>query len=184
MPRGFKVQYFHFMRQLILGIDIGGTNIKFGLVNHSGRIIDRTLLSTRSFIQNKDKLIEALVCSCREFMARNRLRRKDLLGIGIGLHGLINIQKGVVNSLMNIPGWRCVPLKRILEKKLGLPTFIDNDVNLMTLGEWKFGAGRGFKNLVCLTLGTGVGGGLVINNEIYRGEGFTAGELGHIPFNK
>ena len=72
----------------------------------------------------------------------------------------------------------------IIQTQLKLPVFIDNDVNLVALGEWKLGAGKGYKNLVCITLGTGVGGGLVLNGELYRGEGFVAGEIGHIPLNE
>ena len=90
----------------------------------------------------------------------------------------------MVRYLPNIPGWRDVPLKKILEKKLKIAVRLDNDVNMITLGEWRFGAGKGSRNLVCLTLGTGVGGGLIINNSLYRGEGFAAGELGHMPVNE
>jgi glucokinase len=172
------------MRRLILGIDIGGTNIKMGLINHAGRVIYRTNLATRSFVQDKTLLIEALVVHSQDILLRNRLHRKDLLGIGIGLPGLIDFKHGLVNCLVNIHGWKNVPLKKIIERKLKISTFIDNDVNLMTLAEWRYGAGRGIKNVVCLTLGTGVGGGLIIENKLYRGEGFTAGELGHIPLNE
>ena len=98
--------------------------------------------------------------------------------------GVINTKQGFVVSLTNIPGWRDVPLKSILEKELSLPVFLDNDVNVITLGEWKCGAGKGYQNLICITLGTGVGGGIILNNAIYRGEGFSAGEIGHIPINE
>ena len=172
------------MRPFVLGIDIGGTNIKLGLVDSAGKVFARTNLSTRTFIRNKTKLINAIVLSIESLIRKNRIDKKDILGIGIGLPGLIDMERGVVNLLVNIPGWKNVPLKRIIEKRLHIPTFIDNDVNLMALGEWKFGAGRGMKNLVCMTLGTGVGGGLVINNELFRGEGFSAGEIGHIPLNE
>ena len=97
---------------------------------------------------------------------------------------MIDFDKGVVQFVPNIAGWKNVALRDILNKKLGLPIYLDNDVNLIALGEWKFGAGKGVKNLVCMTLGTGVGGGLIFNNELYRGEGFSAGEIGHIPLNE
>jgi len=100
------------------------------------------------------------------------------------LPGLIDSKRGIVNFLPNVPGWRNVPLKKILQNKIRVPVFIDNDVNLVTLGEWMFGAGQGCRNLLCLTLGTGVGGGLILNNALYRGEGFVAGELGHMPLNE
>lgn len=172
------------MKRFVLSVDVGGTNIKIGLVDAKGRVIFRTGLFTRTFVRNKRLLIEAIVVRLREIITLNRLKKSDILGIGIGLPGLIDFKKGIVNTLVNIPGWRHVPLKSILEKKLKIPTFIDNDVNVMTLGEWRFGAGRGISNMVCLTLGTGVGGGLVVDGKIYRGETFSAGELGHVPLNE
>jgi glucokinase len=113
-----------------------------------------------------------------------KIDQKNILGVGIGLPGLIDVKKGIVNTLPNIPGWNKFPLTKVLRKKLRFPVVLGNDVNLMTLGEWKYGAGRGVQNLVCLTLGTGVGGGLVLNNELYRGPGFAAGEIGHMPLNE
>lgn len=172
------------MAKATVGIDFGGTNIKLGLVGYSGTIIDRTHLVTASYIRDKGRLIEALVRAISDLQAKRRLSRKDILGIGIGLPGLINPPRGLVNFLPNVPGWKNVPLKNILQKKTQIPTFMDNDVNLVTLGEWTFGAGRGFNNLICMTLGTGVGGGLILNGRLYRGEGFVAGELGHIPLNE
>jgi len=172
------------MRPFVIGIDIGGTNTKLGLINSGGKVLLRTTLPTRSFIRNKTELINAIAAAVQAILKKKKLARKEIAGIGIGLPGLINMKKGTVNFLVNIPRWENVPLKRIMEQKLRLPVFIDNDVNVMTLGEWKFGAGRGIRNLICITLGTGVGGGLVFNNEIYRGGAFTAGEIGHIPLNE
>lgn len=168
----------------VLGIDLGGTNVKFGLVSLSGKVISRSNLATAHFISHKSKLIYALCGECHNLLHKNHLKRKDILGVGIGLPGLVDFAKGIVKFLPNIPGWRNVALKNIIEKEIQIPVFLDNDVNVITLGEWKFGGGRGMRDLVCLTLGTGVGGGLILNNELYRGPGFTAGELGHIPLNE
>lgn len=172
------------MKSFVLGIDVGGTNIKVGLIGAGGRVISRTNLATKSFVRSKNKLISALVDSCQEIISNHNLSKKDILGIGLGLPGLVNTKKGFVHKLVNIPGWSNIPLAKIIKQKTGIPTIIDNDVNVITLGEWKFGAGRGAKNMVCFTLGTGVGGGLIINNELYRGQGFSAGEIGHIPLNE
>jgi len=169
------------MKHFILGIDVGGTNIKFGLINQKGKIIDRVYLPTSKHLRSKKQLVDGLVKTCLEIIAKNKLSKENFRGVGIGLPGLINAKKGIVYSLTNIPGWKNVPLKRIIEKKLRVPVFIDNDVNVIALGEWKKGAGKGKANLICITLGTGVGGGLVIENKLYRGEGFAAGEIGHIP---
>ena len=172
------------MKKYTVGIDIGGTNIKFGIVNDSGRIIKRSHLITERFIRDKKSLIEAVVREIFRLIQSVGLSPKDILGIGVGLPGLVNPVKGMVDFLPNIPGWKNVPLTKIIHRETGLRVIIENDVNLITLGEWKFGAGRGCRNLVCITLGTGVGGGLIFNNALYRGEGYAAGEIGHVPLNE
>lgn len=172
------------MKKFTLGIDVGGTNIKLGLVNTSGKVVVQKSFSTKAYRHNKNKLLEALLRAVRSLFAEEGLKKENIQGIGIGLPGLIDPVRGMVNILPNISGWRKVPLKKIIEARLGIKTFLENDVNLITLGEWKYGAGRGVKNLVCITLGTGVGGGLIINNQLYRGEGFAAGEVGHMPLNE
>lgn len=168
----------------IIGIDFGGTNIKLGLVNQSGKIVCRDRLDTRSCIQSKTLLITNLVQKINNLLQSNHLSAKQISGIGIGLPGLIDPVQGIVKFLPNVPGWKNVPLVQILEKKLNIPTYIDNDVNLVALGEWEYGAGAGYANLVCLTLGTGVGGGLILDGRLYRGEGYVAGEVGHMPLNE
>jgi len=172
------------MNNYTIGIDVGGTNIKLGLVSPKGKIISRSILKTKHFVQNKKKLIDALINEIHGVLKICELKRNNIRGIGLGLPGLINPQKGIVNFLPNVSGWKNVPLARMVRKATGIATFLDNDVNLITLAEWKFGAGKNCHNLVCITLGTGVGGGLVINNSLYRGEGFAAGEVGHLPLNE
>lgn len=172
------------MAKYIIGVDVGGTNIKLGLVGPLVRILAKTNLSTKGYNHSRAKLIDGLVHAIQKLAQENKIARKDILGVGVGLPGLVDFQKGVVAAMTNIPGWRDVPLKDIVQKRLNVPVYIDNDVNLITLGEWKFGAGQGQRNLICMTLGTGVGGGLILNNALYRGEGFAAGEIGHIPLNE
>ena len=172
------------MSKVVVGIDVGGTNIKLGIVQPSGQITATTNLLTKNFIREKDLLINGLVEAVCSLLESNALHKNDIRGIGIGLPGLIDYKKGFVHFLPNIPSWKNVPLKKIMEERLRIPAFIDNDVNLITLGEWHYGAGRGIRNMVCITLGTGVGGGLILDNALYRGEGFTAGEIGHVPLNE
>ena len=172
------------MKPYTIGVDVGGTNIKLGLVDRSGAIAARAFLDTKSFYGSKKKLTDVIIGAVRDLIEEKRLASKDILGIGLGLPGPIDSKRGIVNFLPNIPGWKNVPLKSIVQKKLHIPTVVDNDVNLITLGEWKFGAGKNYKNLMCMTLGTGVGGGLILNGALYRGEGFVAGELGHMPLNE
>lgn len=172
------------MKKFCIGIDVGGTNIKFGLVDPNGKIISRKRVSTKEFTSSKANLIKKILDTIQEIINDNKLALKNIEGIGFGFPGLVDPEKGVVKVLTNIPGWKNVPIKAIVEKKFKIPTFIDNDVNMITLGEWKFGAGKACSNLVCFTLGTGVGGGLILNNELFRGEGFVAGEIGHMPLNE
>lgn len=169
------------MSKYTIGVDIGGTNIKLGLVSPSGKIISQTRFETHSFAPSHTQLIAALAESIQKLIVKNKLPLKNIQGIGIGLPGLIDPVKGIVKDLTNIPGWKNVPLIKLLRAKLRLPVFIENDVNLVTLAEWKYGAGRGCQDLICITLGTGVGGGLVFDNKLYRGPGFVAGEIGHMP---
>jgi len=172
------------MDSVVIGLDVGGTNIKLGIVSSSGRVIAKNVLPTKSFARDKRKLIEVIISSCQDIIQKHHLHPRSILGIGIGLPGLVDFKRGMVRILTNIYGWKDVPLKAILEKIFRRPVFVDNDVNLMALGEWKFGAGRGYANIFCVTLGTGVGGAFIVNNELYRGEGFTAGEFGHVPLNE
>ena len=172
------------MKKHVVGVDIGGTNIKLGLVSPQGKVISRSYFSTRPFISSKKKLVDHIAEEIKKIIISNGLKANDIAGVGVGLPGLIDYTKGIVRFLPNIPGWKNVPLKSILQRKLNLPVFVDNDVKLITLAEWKLGAGLGVKNLICLTLGTGVGGGLVLDNRLYRGPGNAAGELGHIPLNE
>ncbi len=169
------------MDRHILGIDVGGTNVKLGIVAPGGKITARANIATKKYSRSKHQLIKAMVHASTDLMAAEGLRPDDFCGVGIGLPGLIDPVEGVVRYLPNIAGWRNVPLQSILEKDLGLPVFIENDVNMITLAEWRFGAGQGYRNFMCITLGTGVGGGLILNDSMYRGEGFVAGEVGHMP---
>jgi len=172
------------MKKFTVGVDVGGTNIKLGLVDASGRIIARSRLNTKGFIRNKSKFVNATVDAIRSLITDHKVQERHVLGIGLGLPGLIDPVRGVVTFMPNILGWKKMPLKSLIQKQLRIPTYIENDVNLIALGEWKRGAGYGYKNLLCMTLGTGVGGGLILNNALYRGEGFAAGELGHMPLNE
>ena len=172
------------MSRYTVGIDVGGTNVKLGLVDCSGTIIGRATLGTKQFSSSKKNLIDAIVEMIGSLLHSHALKAKDVLGVGFGLPGLIDPQRGIVKLLPNISGWCNVPLTRIVQEKIGIPVHIDNDVNLITLGEWKFGAACGYDNFLCMTLGTGVGAGLILNGGLYRGEGFVAGELGHMPLNE
>ena len=171
------------VKRFIIGIDLGGTNLKCALLDYNLKIKARSSFSTKSF-SNKQRLISGIVDSINDFIVSQKLIKGSILGIGVGLPGPVDSIKGIVHFLPNIPGWKEVDLKRILEQKTNLSVFIDNDAKLMALAEHKVGSAKNYSNVLCLTLGTGVGGGLIINNSLYRGEDNAAGEVGHLPINE
>ena len=171
------------LKRFIIGIDLGGTNLKVALLDLHFKIRDKRILDTKS-CGTKKLLISCLINATNKIIQDNRLAKVNILGLGIGLPGPIDIKRGLVHFFPNIRGWQEVNLKGILRKRLGLPIFLDNDANLMCLAEHRLGAAKGFKNVVCLTLGTGVGGGIIIEDKLYRGLSFAAGEIGHIPINE
>ncbi len=170
-------------RRLIVGIDLGGTNLKCCLFDSGLRIKDRSSFSTKSFI-DKERLIRGIAFSINNFIAKLDLSGRDIAGVGIGLPGPVDASRGLVHFLPNIKGWKEVKLKELLERQTGLKIFIDNDAKLMALAEHELGAAKGYRNALCITLGTGVGGGLIIGGSLYRGSDNAAGEIGHIPINE
>ena len=170
------------MKKYIIGVDIGGTHTKIALLDLSGRILHRKDFLTRNY--ESSRLIKAVSSAVKDIAEEKKIRKNDILGVGIGLPGLVDFKKGLVFCLTNLPGWKNVPLKKILERRLGLPVFIDNDVKVMAMGELRLGAGKGYKNIICMTLGTGVGGAVIIDGNLYRGSSLAAGEIGHIPINE
>lgn len=169
--------------KFIIGIDLGGTNLKAALLDSKYRIHRKEARSTKAF-RKKESLILAIIDSINKVTENIRLDRADILGVGLGLPGPIDNKKGVVHFFPNIPGWRQVNLKSILEKRLRLPVFLDNDAKLMALAEYRLGRAKGASGAVCLTLGTGVGAGIIIDKKLYRGANNAAGEIGHIPINE
>ncbi len=162
-----------------LGIDIGATLIKVGVVTRAGKLVakeefeTKKLTSPAHFISMSREVVGRLI-------KENELEKKSIGGMGIGAPGWVNYSEGVVYDLTNIPGWHGVPLAVELERATKLKSFVDNDANVMAIGEMVFGAGRAYRNVVCLTLGTGVGGAIVIDGKLYRGASGLAGEIGHL----
>ena len=170
-------------KEFIAGIDLGGTNLKIALLDLKYRIRHKEVLNTQSFTRKED-LISVIVDSVHKILKDNNLSKTNLLGVGLGLPGPIDYEKGIVHFFLNIPGWKEVKLKSILEKRLRLPVFVDNDAKVMCLAEHKLGAAKGSANAICITLGTGVGGGVIIDGKLYRGLSNAAGEIGHMPINE
>lgn len=168
--------------KFIIGIDLGGTNLKIALIDRGFKIRHHAVLNTQA-CGNKNSLIETIVKSVDKIIFLNKLSKRDISGIGLGLPGPVDARKGVVHFFPNIPGWKSVQLKDILEAKTGIKVLLDNDAKLMALAEFTLGAAKGSSSAMCVTLGTGVGGGLIIDGKVYRGVSNAAGEIGHMPIN-
>ncbi|MDO8446705.1 MAG: ROK family protein [Deltaproteobacteria bacterium] len=164
------------MKKLAIGIDMGGTNIRLALISSDGLAINSLRYKT-SAQEGKDAVISRLSSATAEMIAEGR-KHGMVIGIGIGAPGLI--ENGVVRFSPNLPGWKEVPLQNLLEEALSLPVVLENDANAVAYGENSFGAGKGLSSLICITLGTGVGGGLILDGKIWRGAFGMAGEVGHI----
>ena len=163
-----------------VGIDLGGTNIKVGLFSPEMRLVDQNLSRTE-VEQGFDHVMEQIAGSVRATCDRNRVAGGGVRAVGIGCPGPVDVARGLMVVAPNFPGWRDLQVRDILAQKLGgVPTVLENDANVAAYAEFRMGAGRGLDSLVMVTLGTGIGGGIVIDGKIHRGATDTAGELGHV----
>ena len=162
-----------------IGIDVGGTNVKIALVGDDGKIIYSNSIPTRAEM-GYEYTINSMKEAIKDLLKETKLQTSDIEGMGFGFPGQIDCQNGIVRLAPNIPGWVNVPIAKIMEEEFSIPTRVDNDVRTAALGELNYGAGVGCQNLVCITVGTGIGSGLVINGKLVRGASNAAGELGHI----
>lgn len=171
------------MSKFILGIDLGATNIKIGLLDKDYRIVKKKILNTSDF-KDRKSLIKGIIEEIKNLLRERKISIRDILGMGMGVPGPVDFKKDIVHYFPNIKGFENIPIGEIFQREIGIKTYIDNDTNLIGLAEKRFGAGKDFKNLVYLTLGTGVGGAVFVEGKLYRGKNFTAGEIGHIPLNE
>ncbi len=160
--------------EFVLGIDLGGTKILSLCLDAGSHEAGRDYRPTEAE-EGPEAVIERMAASARAAAGDRTIR-----GVGISTPGPSNPTTGIVTTPPNLPGWRDVPLARLLGERLGLPAWIENDANAAALAEARVGAGRNVQHLVLLTLGTGVGGGLVLDGRLYRGASGAAGELGHM----
>jgi glucokinase len=162
-----------------IGIDLGGTNLRAAIADTvTGQIYHQRKCPTLA-AEGQEAVISRIVQLIRELIQVSEVDC-DVIGVGIGVPGTPDIETGVIEFLPNLPGkWLNVPLQAIIEEQVQLPVALINDVRAITLGEWTFGAGRGAETLVCLAIGTGIGGGVVVNGQFHLGIGGTAGEFGH-----
>jgi glucokinase len=165
-------------REYYVGIDLGGTNIKAIAMDESGvSLIEKNIPSETE--SGPSTVIDRMVSLIDGLVRDDALTGYSLCAIGIAAAGVVDMEKGVCKWLPNLPGWKGMPLVSKITERINKRTFLINDVRAMTLAEKTFGAGKGVKNLICLAVGTGIGGGIIIDDKLYFGsEGF-AGELGH-----
>ncbi len=159
---------------MAIGIDLGGTYIKYGLVDDAGNILKKGMIPTRADSGKRDIVIEQIALAIKDVWDN------AIDGIGIGTPGIVD-NNGVVYESPNLPDWHNLNLRKIFESKFNKNVVVENDANSIVWGEYLFGAGKGTRTIVCLTLGTGLGGGVVINGKLLRGAIYSAAELGHMP---
>lgn len=162
-------------QHVVIGIDLGGTNTKIGIVNRNGEIIARTVISTR--VNDFDDYIEILAGEC-EKLAKENDCEGAILGVGVGAPNA-NYSNGTIEFAPNLPWKGVVPFTEKLSKRLKIPTYIMNDANAAAYGEKIYGYAREFYNFIMITLGTGVGSGIFVDDRIVNGQDGLAGELGH-----
>lgn len=166
-------------KRFILGIDIGGTKLAAGVVTAEGEQLSQDRVPTLAS-EGPDRVIDRLIDLCRHVVLLSGVPWSQIEAAGVGCGGPLDPHTGVIKEPPNLPGWIDVPLVQRLHDALGVPVFLDNDANAAALGEHHFGAGRGVANMVYLTISTGVGGGIIIDNRLYQGVNGNAGEIGHM----
>ncbi len=158
-----------------IGVDIGGTNIKLGIISEKGEIVKKALVETKGE-GGPDVVVAQIKKGINELLSNND---NKIVGIGIGCAGTVDQKKGIVENPPNLPKWDKVSLGSLIKKTFGYEVFLDNDANVAAIGEMHFGAGKKLDSFIMVTLGTGVGGGIIMNRKIYHGDFGAAGEIGH-----
>lgn len=165
-----------------IGVDVGGTTTAAGLVAADGQVLAHFQEPTHG--RGPGTALDTLLDLLGKLEGAARVRGLQISGVGIGVPGTVDTERGVIGADIHyVPELAETPLAAVVGARLGLPAFVDNDVNVLALGEWMFGAGKGTRSLVVLALGTGVGGGIILDGRLHRGQGGFGGELGHVPIN-
>jgi glucokinase len=157
-----------------IGVDLGGTNIRAGLIDELKIVQQNKVLLKNK--HNLDSTLDQLITLIHS------VYNGTVTGIGIGVPSVVDIERGIVYDVVNIPSWKEVHLREILEREFNIPVYINNDVNCFVLGEMYYGAGKNHKNVVGITIGTGIGSGIIINGKLYSGNNCGAGEIGYLPY--
>ena len=168
------------MSDVTIGVDVGGTTVAAGLVSADGRVLEHVQSPTHE--RGAGTALETIGDLLDRLRDSARARGVTVTGVGLGIPGTVDVERGVVGvDVHYAPELVGMPLAARLRPRVGVPVFVDNDVNALALAEWTWGAGRGARSLVVLALGTGVGGGIVLDGRLHRGAAGFGGELGHVP---
>jgi glucokinase len=170
------------MPDFSIGVDLGGTNLRIAAVSREGQFLERVNLEAkvgRGPNQVINEMCDAILRLTGQYQDAGKF-----LGAGIGIPGIIDIEAGMVRKSANLPGWEDYPVRAEIERRLGVKVILDNDANFAALGEKWMGAGRDAASMAILTLGTGIGGGIVLNEKIFHGMNGMAGEFGHVPIER
>ncbi len=174
-----RLNIMNYKNQFAVGVDLGGTNIKIGIVSDSGKILEKSSIPTQAE-RGPKKVLDNICEGVSNLISSSKVK---IAGIGIGCPGIVLPEEGVVKNPPNLPGWKTVLVSQIIFEKLHIKTIVENDANVAAVGELIFGAGKKLNDFIMVTLGTGVGGGIVINKKVYHGMHGAAGEIGHITIN-
>jgi len=170
------------MPGVLCGVDIGGTKCSVALIDEEGKILDKIYTCAHVEV-NEDEMVSMVAGHVKDILHRNQLKQSDLPAIGVGCAGHIRHSDGVIITTSNLKGFKNYPLRNALQSHFEIPVILDNDANAQAFGEYKFGAGRGFDDMIFVTISTGIGAGIIFNGKLYRGMTGTAGEFGHTIVN-
>lgn len=162
-----------------VGIDLGGTNLKLGLVSASGELLERFSCPAEAS-RGPDHVLGRMADAVRDLCRAAKISLSDVAAVGVGTPGPVDTKTGIVAVAPNLAGWRNVPVRDTLARNLGRPVILENDANVAAYGEFRCGAGRAVRDMILLTLGTGIGGGIILDGRLFRGATDTGAELGHI----
>ncbi len=166
-------------KKISLGVDVGGTKLAVALMDETGKLLAKNIVYDH-IDKNEDDLVKHIYLLANDLLKENKIQIKDLSGIGVCFPGHVRFNEGCVITTSNLKGFKNYPLKAKLEAHFGVNVVVDNDANCQAYAEYKFGAGSAFSDVIFITVSTGIGGGLIINDKLYRGITGTAGELGHM----
>jgi glucokinase len=169
------------MTTFAIGVDLGGTNLRIAAVDSTGKIVEKITTGTE-VARGRDRVIDEMCDAIRDLTKKHHIGGR-LQGIGVGVPGIIDLETGMLRASPNLPGWEEYPVHQEIERRLSTKVILENDANAAALGEKWLGAGAHVDDMCMITLGTGVGGGLVLHDRIWHGMLGMAGELGHINVN-